>query len=222
MDVTVNEQGYEEHPSFGMVRVVRSSGTPVSLFDSEIKHQHFVTLTINRADRRRELNNDWIHPTKQLIEIEMSEAQWAQVISSVGSSGTPVTIRWTGADGLIPRPPYAPRMEHSLAEVRDAAQKMFDKAMDALAAAEARPTKANLRNLRLRMEQSAGNVVFAAQSLDEHIEKTVAHAKADIEAMTIAASMDFPAFPSLQRGLEQAAAGELEDLGSFQEDGDES
>lgn len=183
--VVVDDYGDETHPAFGMVTVNRTTSSGgVSLFDSEITHQHFVSLRISTATRKRDLSRDWIHPRNPIIEIAMSETQWGALVSSVGSSGVPVTLDWTREEGDLPDIPYEPRMQHNLAEIKNVAKKMFDGAMAALAAVELKPTKVNIRNLRIRMENSAPNVVFAAESLTEHVEAVVNKAKADIEAMS--------------------------------------
>jgi hypothetical protein len=82
----------EKHPSFGVVRITRPQGH-ATLFDSAFKHQHYITLEIDQASRRRDLNRDWIHGEEALIRVAMSEAQFAHMICSVSiGEGTPCTI----------------------------------------------------------------------------------------------------------------------------------
>lgn len=183
IEPTVADDGTESHPAFAKVMASRVTSSPGAiLFDSEVRHQHYVVLRISGATRRRRLNSDSIFEDRQMIEVGMSEAQWAQLVSSLNSGGTPATLLWTQADGDIPGLPYAPRMEKSIAEVREAAARQYEKVQAALAAVEAKPTKANIRDLRLAMENAASDVTFAATSLNEHVENTVTRAKADIEA----------------------------------------
>lgn len=178
----MNEE-YETHPAFGMIGAYRTQGTPTTVFDSDIQHQHTVVVKIEHAERMRDLHRDWIHPRKQIIEIQMSEAQWASFVSSMNSSGVPCTLLWTEKDGQLPRLEYAPRLEQSMAETRRAADDAFAEIKEALAAAEEKPTKANLRNLRIKVENAGPNVEFAGKSLSEHAENVVTKARADIEAM---------------------------------------
>lgn len=181
---TLDEYGAETHPAFGHIQVNRvASSHGVSLFDSEIKHQHFVVLTIRQATRKRDLNRDWIHPTEQIIEVSMSEAQWATMVSSLNSGGTPVTLSWMRKVGYLPSIPFAPRLELSIEETRRAAHRMFAKAKEALAAVKERPNKGNIRALELALNGAEPNVTYAAKTLAEHAENTVQKAKADIEAM---------------------------------------
>lgn len=184
----LNEYGDETHPAFGKARVNRVSSTPgASLFGSEIRHSQYVVLTIERATRKRDLNRDWIHGGGRLpvVEVAMSEAQWAGLVSSFGSGGVPVTITGTEADPIVPAIPFAPRMEHSQRETRQAADKAFAEIADALAAYEAHKTAGNLRTLHYAVANAGANVEFAAKSLTEHAENVVEKARADIEAMVV-------------------------------------
>lgn len=190
---TVNERGDEEHPAFGQISAGRLSSTPgQALFDSDITHQHTVRITVQRATRKRDLNRDWIFGTgPDLIEVELSEAQWASFVSSMNTTGVPCTIRRTENDRNIPALPYDPRLAHSMNEVKDAATKTFGKIKEALAVyeralSEKAPAKERndaLRMLRATVANTEGNLAFAAQSLNEHAENVVQKARADIEAM---------------------------------------
>jgi hypothetical protein len=88
----------EEHESYGTVQISRCTGN-AELFDVSSPQQHFMTLRINEATLNRSLSNDKVHSRRQLIEIYMSETQFARMVSSVGTSGVPCTLhRVTGDD----------------------------------------------------------------------------------------------------------------------------
>lgn len=177
----------EEHPGFGHVVVHRVSSSPgKSLFDSEILHQHWMTITVTRASRKRGLNRDWIHPDKQVLEIGLSEAQWAALVSSPNSSGTPCTIMFTEQDGRMDEVPFEPRLAVSQREVKEAAQRMYADALEKLEEVKTKPTKANIRNLEIALRNAKPNVEYTARTLTEHTENTVQKARADIEAMITA------------------------------------
>jgi hypothetical protein len=181
----------ETHPAFGKAILNKHRHTPGAvLFDSEIRHPQTVVLTIEGATRERDLNRDWIHAdSRPIVEIEMSMAQWADLISSFGNGGgVPVTIRRTQNEVFVPELPYAPRLAQSQAEVEGAADRMFEEVKAKLAAVEEKPTKANIRALRIALDNATPNVGFAAESLTEHVEKVVTKARADIEAMVTLAS----------------------------------
>lgn len=97
----------ETHPSYCQITASRVSGSTV-LYGSDFDHQHYVTLSIHRSQRRRNLNNDWYHSGKELIEIKMSADQWANFVSSMNyGSGTPCTLNYFNNEVIpaIPAPP---------------------------------------------------------------------------------------------------------------------
>lgn len=175
----------ESHPAWGLVSAARVSCMPGAiLFDSDIRHQHVIRLQVKRAKRDRDLHRDWIHETgPELIDIEMSEAQWAAMTSSMNTQGVPCTIRSTetnaNVDGLI----YEPRLAVSMDEVRAAADAIQQRLDAAVAAVEEKPTKANLKALRRALDGAKPNMDFAAKSLSEHAENVVQKARNDIESM---------------------------------------
>jgi hypothetical protein len=193
---SINDYGAEEHPAFGQIKLARVSygGRGAVLFDSDIKHQHTVRLTVTAADRRRDLHHDWIHGASMpLIEVEMSEAQWASFVSSMGTSGVSCTVRATETDHMVPDLAYDPRLAHSMNEVKDTADRLFAEAKDALADLEeaftakagVRVLREKLRTLHHRLHNTESNMAFAAESLSEHAENVVQKARADIEAMVV-------------------------------------
>lgn len=181
---TVNEFGDDTHPAFGSIRASRTSCSPGAvLYDSDIRHAHTVRLTISRATRKRDLSSDWHHTAKELIEVEMSEAQWASFVSSMNTEGVPCTIRHTETEWGVPGLPYAPRMAQSMVETREAADRAWATIREKLDAYVAHKTAANLRALQAAVDNATANVAFAGKMLVEHTENVVQRARADIEAM---------------------------------------
>lgn len=175
----------ESHPSFGMIGAYRAQVSPpgAALFDSDIQHRNIVTVRISTASRKRDLHHDHIMADREIIEIEMSEAQWASFVSSMNTSGVPCTIAFRQGEGRIEGVPFAPRLEESMRETRRAAATAFGEITEAFADYEAKPTKDNLRMLRARISNAVPNVDFAGKSLAEHAENVVQKARADIEAI---------------------------------------
>lgn len=192
---TVDDRGRERHPAFGAIRAARITSSPGAvLFDSEITHSAFVRITVSPMGRKRDLNRDWLHPDiDPLIEVDLSEAQWASFVSSMNTSAVPCTIRATETQRDVPGLEFAPRLAESARETRQAAEKAFGQIKAALAALEtaqetkagAKAVRAAMRNLHYAIENAPANVEFAAQSLTEHTENVVAKARADIEAMVV-------------------------------------
>lgn len=183
----------EDHPAFGMIGAYRTSISPPgsSLFDSDVRHQHTVVVKLSHAARSRDLHRDWIHGREEIVEIEMSEAQWASFVSSINTSGVPCTLRRLQGE-QIEQLPFAPRLEASMRETREAAHRAFDAIVEALDAYEAtlkgpaQPRRDALGTLRAKIKNAMPNVDFAGKSLAEHAENVVQKARADVEAMIAA------------------------------------
>ncbi|MEE8368276.1 MAG: hypothetical protein V3S30_08155, partial [Thermoanaerobaculia bacterium] len=89
----------EAHESYGTVHVSRCSGR-AQLFDVSSPQQHFIALSIKEAVRYRSLSNDQIYSKRQLIEVWMSETQFARMLSSIGmGGGVPCTLHHVAGDG---------------------------------------------------------------------------------------------------------------------------
>ena len=87
----MNDETTQEHPAFGNISIIRTSGL-TKLYDSPLLHHNFITLRIETAVLRRNLNKNWHHPEAQLVEVRLSEAQFAQAIMSMNTTGTPCTL----------------------------------------------------------------------------------------------------------------------------------
>jgi len=89
----VREEIRETHPCFGSAQLTRRSGAAV-LFGSVVKgHAGYVVLTICRAERQHSYSKDTVYPREQLIEVSMSEAQFAELITTWNrGEGVPVTL----------------------------------------------------------------------------------------------------------------------------------
>ncbi|MFI8091523.1 hypothetical protein ACIF9R_24920 [Streptomyces sp. NPDC086080] len=210
-------QGDEIHPAFGVAVVTRRSGGGRSLFQSDLLHNETISLSVHEATRKRDLSHDWVHPGRELVEIEMSLAQWGSLVSSMGlGSGVPVTIRRTEHNTFVPEIPHQPRTAESLREVREVTDRMYAEVRAATAALHeaihekkgVRATKEALNALERAVASAGNNAQFTVDSLVEAGEQVVAQARADIEAHVLevvrltgtkpsieASSFDAPALP---------------------------
>jgi len=180
----------ESHPSYGCISLFKTSGT-TRLFGSGFNHQHFMSLRISRAERSRSHGNDHHFERDRLIEIHMSEVQWASLVSSVGlGSGVPCTINTVYGDPM-PEPPAQLQIERyheDIEKAGDQAAKFLDEALAELTALseEKSPSKTRraevlekVRRARAKLDDSAP---FYVKQLHEHMEKVVSDGKAEIEA----------------------------------------
>lgn len=187
----------ERHPSFGMVQVNRvSSGGGSTLFQSDVTHHDYVVIRLSEAVRRRQSGRDHVMAEKAVMEVAMSFAQWAQLVSSFGTEGVSATIRFVRDVGEVEQVEHESRAAVAIAETRDAARK----ATEAIAAAVAEVERlfdakagrkelaSALHTLRHRVGNTPSNMAYAGTVLAEHVERTVAHAKADIEAAVAVAA----------------------------------
>lgn len=86
---------YLTHPAFGKIQVSRTySGRGESLFGSQLKHNTMLHITISNAAVVADLHKECILERGRICEFYMTEAQWANFISSIGNgSGTPITFQ---------------------------------------------------------------------------------------------------------------------------------
>lgn len=187
----------ERHPSFGIVQVSRvSSGRGATLFQSDVAHHDYIVIRLHEAVRRRRNGHDYVMGEAGVVEAAMSFAQWAQLVSSIGTEGAPVTIRWVRDVGEVEQVEHESRAAVAIAETRDAARKATEAIADAVAEVERlfdakagrKELASALHTLRHRVGNTPSNMAYAGTVLNEHVERTVAHAKADIEAAVATAA----------------------------------
>jgi hypothetical protein len=218
-EICINEHGDETHESWVVIRanraqVMHGGGRGMWLFGSDISHQHVVTMEVARCSRRRQINHDYLHSEEVLLKLVMSQAQWGAFVSSFGDgTGVPATMEWLTGVGQVPAAPPESRFDESHEEVRQAGDRALEKISTAMKEVEEafesggrRVLREKLRTLHYAIENAPANMSFAAESLTEHVEKVIAGARADIEAMALAAveheELTTRALPRLSPGEE--------------------
>lgn len=175
------------HPAFGQISVSRCQGGNTTLYGSDFVHNNYITVTITGSELHRRLNRDWHFNKGQIIQIAMSEAQWATFVSSFNmGSGTPCTIEWTKEDGLVPAIPN-PTDRHEQFQREDdtklqGVMETLKQLDDAIAASGLSGKKAEaLRCYVFRAQQNLGvNLDFVSKSFSEHMEKVSEAAKVEV------------------------------------------
>ena len=173
------------HPAFGQIRVTRPSGF-TNLCGSEMTHQHYIALEINRAEIHRDTGYDSFYPRKSIIEVIMSESQWASVISSIGmGAGTPCTLRSVVGVVMAELPPPTPPSETFQEEMNrtlDALRKDLMLVAEALEGPLAKTKVAALqRQVQNCADRLESNATHVADLFVEHMEETTAKAKAEVD-----------------------------------------
>jgi hypothetical protein len=211
--------GYSEtHPSYGIIGISRVQGRSV-LFGSEVQHMHFISLTISEASRHVNTPREFLMADRKLIRIEMTDSQFAQMITSPNQGdGVACTIDCFAGDDGQPwltnygGRPSPPQPEHYTKRYKDAMGKRADLISDGLKTAkekadrlfsgEDKPTKANLKELSdsLRMAQMNldQNLPYVMEEMEEGVEKRMAAAVSEFES--------YVAFSLQAKGLEDLAS----------------
>ncbi len=189
---TNREKDTETHESFGTMVVTRSiNGSDVQLFGSSIKHSSTVSMSISKADRNRHLSRDWIHPTDEIIEIEMSQAQFADMITSAGlGGGTPVTIRkiqgkrTEPVPGTSVRQKFSREFDKSVSDLKAQLESLENIAKDVLTKSTSKKEEREslLREINRLSREVSSNIPYIAKSFNESIDKVVGEARQEIEA----------------------------------------
>lgn len=196
--------GYKEsHPSYGVIGVSRVSGQS-SLFDSDVKHQHFIRITLQEASKESTgFTHEYVHGRKRLAVINMSFAQFAQMITTQNvGDGTPCTIEYVNGDevqpwitrhGNRPCPPDPkPFIDKFSAVGKERAEQVLKNVNDALKRAEAmlegtdKPTKSNIKEivslLLLSRQDVDKNLPYLMECLDEEMECKLSNAVTEFES----------------------------------------
>lgn len=182
-----HERVVNTHPAFGTCTVVRTSGA-ARLFNSEFRHQHYLTLKIHTAEQHRHLSRNWIHSRQTLVEVSFSESQWATMLSSIGvGEGTPCTLqRMAGKSlpriegGESAKQQHIDEMAAHMVEVHQrigeletlvASAKMTNKLRSAL-----------LSGVSNIATAAGSNLKFVANSFTKHMENVTEEAKIEISS----------------------------------------
>jgi hypothetical protein len=183
------KDNWETHPSFGLISIARCQGA-ARLFESPFTHQNFITLSISRASRQRtDLHENHVMPDEEIVEVAMSEVQFATLISSLNMGfGRPCTIRHL--DGKLVAEPKPDETKQTFErEGREhfegllAMAKELEK-LTAMKASEMKaPQRERMQFLSLKLSQGLScNLEFFHKQVQRTMDKVVSVAKAEIEA----------------------------------------
>lgn len=196
---TTMERVRHTHDAMGVIKVVKSQGSQATLFGSALKHSQFIGIEINRAHVDRHLNADHISDVGEppIVQLSMSEAQWAQFVSSIGNGmGTPVTLEWAPSRDVFPSPMPRLAAEPTKKTFEDEMKAAGEKASEAiikvqkkfdefLATGAKAPSKAQLKEMQDELRHAgshfAGHMAFVQRQFAATMEKTVSAAKTEIE-----------------------------------------
>lgn len=184
------------HPAFGTISVSEISGGSRVLFGSDVDHQYRICLRIGRASLRRNLSNDWIHPSNSaMVEVEMSHAQFAALAGSVGKgSGVPCTLLYAPTNPAAQMVPSIERLETKLdtfaREVEASAKRQIEELQAQIARMGAALESGKLgvkeareihRNLSITSANLPSNLAYTVDQAQRMLETASNDAKTQIE-----------------------------------------
>jgi hypothetical protein len=174
------------HPAFAQISASRVSGS-ANLYDSDFSHQNFMTITIRKSELHRSLSNDWHVAKDELIQVALSEAQWATFVSSPNNgSGVPCTLNHFQGMPVPELPPPSDSREQFKQEMNETVLQIQSE-LNSLVGSLGEPLgKTKVAALRKQLDslayQLTGSTQFVASQFDEHIERTVEKAKVEVNA----------------------------------------
>ena len=183
----LNEE-VSRHPAYGQVSFNHVSGS-ANLYGSDFVHQHYVMLTIKTSELHRDLSSDWHFEKQNLIEVALSEAQYATLISAPNRSGVPCTILWRETTGIVPGLPNRDNsklfsQEHleNLQNTVRALKLQREEIVGATSKLSKKQQANVLGPLDAAIREIESNLPFLVKSFDEHMETTVEKAKIEVNA----------------------------------------
>lgn len=184
------------HPSFAVASLVRGTGDPVLFGSSITTHYGFVTLKIREAN---EIVDSHGHSTisdvggKNLIEVRMSHAQFAELITNMNCGVIPVTLNAFNGKHVptIPRDDRShlqkagKLVEERVREVREKVGKLEKEAIEALEASGLSRAKAGVVKEKIGsiLQEVYSNLPYIAEVVDESIKKSATDAKIEVSAL---------------------------------------
>lgn len=175
------------HPAFAQIGASRVSSTSASLYGSEFNHHHYMTITIRRSELHRDLSRDWPFGREELVQVALSEAQWASFVSSPNvGSGVQCTLSRFNGEGVpgIIQPKsksdrFADEIKLSVEKLQADIQKLADELDGPLSKTKVIELK---RQIGWMSERVGNSAAYIATKFDEHMEETTEKAKIEVNA----------------------------------------
>ena len=175
------------HPAYGTISASRVTGHQ-NLFGSEFHHNGFIAIRVKKAKFRRSLSRDWVFDGDEIVEVSLSESQWANFVSSLNCGpGTQCTINHIGRDYVAGLPdPKSQKSQftqellettkRSIAALKELTEKIKDMKISE------KQKSALLASVYTAERNVNGNVQFVADSFSEHMEVQTEKAKCEVNA----------------------------------------
>jgi hypothetical protein len=187
----MEEMQRKEHESWALIQANRFSGFSDDLFGTSIAHYNGIRLTISKAMECTDHTSRHYMSKQQLIEVEMSAMQWAELMTSMNvGSGVPCTIRRHAgkavegqkhdSESLRLQNQFGDQVEEKTASIRAAIDEIKQKL------AEAKMSQAKQKEIGNALEQFirlfTDTAPFIHTMFTEACESTVTEAKSMVDA----------------------------------------
>lgn len=183
----------ETHPSYGMLQFCRTSGGSTNLFGSSITHKDTIRMYLREGSVERTLNSDFFMGGGLIAEVEMSQSQFAEAITSMNmGSGVPVTIKWLKEKGTIEKCPFTDKREQFESELSSSLKKTNEQSNALLEELTAmfsekknltQKDKSEILSKLTKLKQDINeNREYIYKQFNEQMDKTTMEAKGEIEA----------------------------------------
>jgi hypothetical protein len=210
----------ESHPSYGQATFSRWQGNVGRLYGSPLKHhQTGVFLTITRSERHHDLGHDWHFGREELIRVNFSPAQFADLLTSMNvGGGICCTVEHLKGEKMPPVPEDE-EVEHErvangfkakVKDVRDALREHLSQ-LDALLDAAKVPQKhrGGIREAvsnAFRAVDDSGP--FLVEQFGEATEKIMTSARQEMAAVvtTTVARLGLQKMSEMRAGIGEAVA----------------
>lgn len=177
------------HPAFGQIGAYHTSGRAV-LYGSDFVHQHYVTVRIARSTLNRNLSRDRYFGGQEVVEVAMSEAQWATFVATPNQgSGVPCTLSRIQGETMpeLPDPPavhssYKAEAKDAVAQVERELRDLREHLARDLKGLSGKAQSAALGHVDAALRAISSSLPFIAESMGEFMEGVVEKAKIEVDA----------------------------------------
>lgn len=181
-----------KHPSYAMITISKTQGGGNrAFFGSPILQGNAVRIEVTEAELKRDLHEDRIFSKSQIIVLEMTSQQFADMLTSVNSGGVAATILRRDGQG-VEGCPFVSKIEQFQTEFKDKIAALtanmttiMRKASAVLTSPKA-PSKAEremlLRDFADIERELHANIPFVGTQFAEQMDRVVGEAKAAISA----------------------------------------
>jgi len=183
------------HPSYGQARFSRISGDRGKLYGSKIDSSNTVELTISTSKCSQSLGRDWYHDQDEIVRVNFTQTQFAELLTNLNSSSVPCTIGYREALGTIEFAEMPRELEYIKKEIETKKNEQKEKLYLLQTEANELLTKAGTlkkveKDRLVKITQSivslsSSSLPFYAESAAETIEQATQEAKAEIEAFNL-------------------------------------